>query len=503
MKSSKAQNSQIKFLIGRSAWIGAASIAIGCISTFGTSAPAAADTSAAATPAATPEQAADSLAAFETITLAPSASTAEPMLSMDDAATTAPAAAPAATPAPAPLPIDYSGDLWTRPALTGDWWGLRNNLEEKGITVNFNVVQVYQGVVNGGFNSVWQYGGRDDLTINLNTQEMGLWPGGFLNLEAESNFGNFLGVQQTGAILPTDMNGLFPLPNSHQYDLSALNYMQFIAPQIGFVAGKLATITDTSGDMNNFAHGKGDQQFMNTAFCFDPILAISVPYSTLGAGIILIPTSDPKQLIITASAFDAQGTSATSGFDTAFNGGTGFNLEGRYTTNFFNLTGHQLLGGVYSDKMYTSLDQGLRNIIIPRLPIEQSDGTWAVYYNFDQYIYQPDPTIDRGLGVFGRFGYTNSTANPLNAFYSIGLGGKGLIPGRDLDQCGLGYYYMTVSTAQIPATLGFHDSQGVEAYYQIAITPWMQLTPDIQVIQPSQVRTSPATVLGVRLNINM
>src|SRR5277367_6829055 len=76
---------------------------------------------------------------------------------------------------------DYSGDFWTRPALTGDWGGARTALENKGVTFNFDVTQVYQGVVNGGLDKSWEYGGRDDLTANLDTQKMGLWPGGFLN----------------------------------------------------------------------------------------------------------------------------------------------------------------------------------------------------------------------------------------------------------------------------------------------------------------------------------
>jgi porin len=61
------------------------------------------------------------------------------------------------------------------------------------------------------------------------------------------------------------------------------------------------------------------------------------------------------------------------------------------------------------------------------------------------------------------------------------------------------------------------DEQGFEAYYNIAVTPWMKLTPDLQVIRPAQkqvislntggitiVRTKSidtATVLGLRLQL--
>ena len=61
--------------------------------------------------------------------------------------------------APAPS-MSYSGDLWSRSTLTGDWWGLRNQLAEKGVTFDLNITQVGQGVVGGGKNGAWQYGGR-------------------------------------------------------------------------------------------------------------------------------------------------------------------------------------------------------------------------------------------------------------------------------------------------------------------------------------------------------
>jgi len=82
----------------------------------------------------------------------------------------------------------YSGDLWHRSTLTGDWFGARNDLAAKGITFDMSLTQVGQGVVDGGKDEGWKYGGRGDLTFNLDTQKLGLWPGGFLTVEVEGNF---------------------------------------------------------------------------------------------------------------------------------------------------------------------------------------------------------------------------------------------------------------------------------------------------------------------------
>ncbi len=397
------------------------------------------------------------------------------------------------------LSLDPFKNIATSPTLTGDWGGLRTQMANKGLTFDLTLVQVYQGALSGSADKGWNYGGREDININLDTQKMGLWPGGFLNIEGEGKYGEFVGVRQTGALLPADVNSLFPQSTINNFDLSSLTFMQFVAPQLGFYMGKLATITNDNGDANAFAHGKGADGFLNTNFNFNPILALTVPYSTLGAGMIIIPTSDPKEFIINLGVIDTQGSAGTTGFNTVFKGGTSYLAEGRYTTHFFNLTGHQLVGAAYSDQLYLNLGQNLRNLIIPGLPIQQHSGSYAGWYNFDQYVYQPDPKSDVGLGVFGRFGVSDGTANPIHYFASLGIGGKGLIPGRTNDQFGIGLYRACTSEARIPQVLGFRAAEGFEAYYEVAITPAVSFTPDIQVLEPSQQRLGTACVLGFRL----
>ena len=52
----------------------------------------------------------------------------------------------------APTPTPYSGDIWTRSTLSGDWGGLRNEMATKGVTLDMSITQVGQGVVGGGKN---------------------------------------------------------------------------------------------------------------------------------------------------------------------------------------------------------------------------------------------------------------------------------------------------------------------------------------------------------------
>jgi len=401
----------------------------------------------------------------------------------------------------------YSGDLWHRSTLTGDWFGLRNDLAAKGLTFDMRLTQVYQGIVSGGKDEAWKYGGRGELTFNLDTHKLGLWPGGHFTVEVEGNFTNSVNGL-TGALNPVNTNQIFPMPTGDNLNVPNVSFMQFFSPYAAVMLGKLSLLTPNSGDMNEFAHGKGDTQFMNGAFNINPVTLLTIPYSALGAGLIILPTKDPHAAIVGFSVLQSNGKASTSGFDDLHSNQLSFVGEARMRTNFFGLTGHQLIGGGYSNKTFTSLDQ---RIFVENRTIEEQKGSWNVYYNFDQYLYEPKKGSGQGIGIFGRFGASDGNPNPMHFFFSFGVGGKGMIPGRPLDRFGIGYYYMDVRqptfTGPVATRELLRDEYGIEAFYNIAITPWLQLTPDIQVIRPAQKETisgenvHTATVLGFRLQM--
>jgi porin len=415
----------------------------------------------------------------------------------------------------------YSGDLWSRSTLTGDWGGHRNEWDQKGITFDFNITQIGQGVVNGGKSGAWQYGGRGDLVINLDSQKLGLWPGGFFNLELEGNWA--LSVNQnTGALMPVNASQTIPLPPGDIFGVPAWNFTQFLSPYFGLSLGKFATVTNTSGDMNEFAHGKGATQFMNMAFNFNPLLAFTVPYSTLGTGAIVLPTKDPKEAIVTLFVMSGSGNPTTSGFGDLNGNDIVVAGEGRVRTDFFDLTGHQLFGTTFSNKKFTSIDQRLGSIIETRT-LKTEKGSWNIYYNFDQYLYEPKKGADRGVGIFGRLGVADGNPNFMKFFSSFGVGGKGMFESRPHDQFGFGFYYLNINNPSIRGPLQtrdfLRDEYGFEWFYNFAITPWALLTPDLQVIRGAQKdkvsigqdalglprlnRTSinTSTVLGLRLQL--
>ena len=407
----------------------------------------------------------------------------------------------------------YSGDFFRRSTLTGDWGGARNDLAAKGITFDASVTQVGQGVLSGGKDGTWQYGGRGDLTGHLDTQKLGLWPGGFLTVELEGNWADSVNGS-TGALMTANSNQLYPVPIGSNLALPALNFAQFLSPYFGVMFGKFATMTATSGDMNEFAHGKGDTQFLNLAFNINPTLLVTVPYSPLGAGVIVLPTKDPNEAIVSFIVAQVTAEATNPGFDNLYGDELTFAGEGRLRTGFFGLTGHQLVGGAYSNKEYTSIDQRV-SFPLRGQTLAPEDGSWVVYYNFDQYFYETEKGSGRGVGLFGRFGASDGNPNLMQYFYSAGVGGKGFFSSRPHDQFGIGYYYLDVQSPTLQGPLQtrsfLRDEWGFEAFYNVALTPWMLLTPDIQVIGPSQKRRAldlvrresvdTAVALGFRIQV--
>lgn len=395
----------------------------------------------------------------------------------------------------------WASDLCSRSTLTGDWGGKRTSLTESGITFTGNMTQIFAGVTNGGQQTGWRYGGHNDYVLNIDMDKAVGLKGNFIKIGAEHRYGQNIN-QLTGSLLPATLISGLPLPDSEKIYLTNVLITQFLSESFGVYFGKLDTL---DGDRNAFAHGRGNDQFLNTSLATNPALLRVVPYSTLGAGLIVIPAEDS---IVSIGILNSVDTASTVGFDELFNDGAVITAEGRFRTDFMGKPGHQLIGGAWSTREYSSLQQDPRVVFPPAgIPIATQTGSWAAYYNFDQYLVTDrcDPT--KGWGVFGRFGISDGNPNPVDWFLSFGLGGDSPIDGRKEDTWGLGWYMNSVSDELGPvvtAFLGVDDGQGVEAFYNYEVTPWFHLTSDIQYIHPSaRNRADDAMVVAFRAKIDL
>ena len=73
---------------------------------------------------------------------------------------------------------------------------------------------------------------------------------------------------------------------------------------------------------------------------------------------------------------------------------------------------------------------------------------------------------------------------------------------------GVGYFYDGLSSdfkrlVSVLPTVDLEDVQGVELYYNAAITPWFHLTADLQIVDNQNVADDTAIILGLRANVDL
>ena len=187
---------------------------------------------------------------------------------------------------PVDIPATWGGDILSRPRLTGDWGGLRDELGQKGIVLDVDLLLTPQVVMGGGRNTGGDFWGNLDYTINVDTQKLGLWPGGFLKVSADTGFGSNA-FQDAGTIVPVNTAALIPAPDDRTTALMNATLTQFLSPQLGLTAGKLNLLDAGETEF----YGNYRTQFMNTAFNFPMTFAL-LPLSTFGGGVVVLPRDD-------------------------------------------------------------------------------------------------------------------------------------------------------------------------------------------------------------------
>lgn len=408
------------------------------------------------------------------------------------------------------LPLeDYSGDLMNRSRLTGDWGGARALLAEKGVTLEVDWAQYFMAVVDGGNDRKFEYGGTLDYTVNLDLHRMGVMPGALVKFRAESVYGESLS-DEAGVISPVNVDMLFPLTNNAEDNITTITnviYTQFLSETLGIMIGKFDTL---DGDANEFGGHRGTRQFMNTSFVLNPVTGITTPYSTLGIGLLWMPN---ENVLLNVNLIDSEDSSTTTGFDTVFDDGTTVAAELYLQYQLFGQPGGQMFGFTYAfNGDFVILDAKQIKGLLPNVALATESDSWSVYWNLWQYIDIDeghgaidvfDGRTERGWGVFVRAGLADEDTNPVQGFISVGVGGRGLISGRENDSFGVAYYYAEGPDGALATLVGLEGSgHGVEMYYDIALTPWMHLTPDLQIIDPALSASDTVVVVGGRLVIS-
>ena len=392
---------------------------------------------------------------------------------------------------------DAASSIWSRPTLLDGAGGPKEALRNHGISIDVWQSQYYQGMTSGTGPHDFENGGKIDAFATIDGAKMGLWQGLYVNIHHEWIYGDDVN-HRGGTLLPVNSGLKFPDFGGFDHDTS-ITVTQVFNERVSLSAGKFNMLDVLS--KTPLLGGGGLDTFMNVGLAL-PVTGITPPY-VLGANLTI--KTDPA--VFSLFVHDPRNAQTWDVIETPFSDGTVVLGSITVPVKPFGLSGFQSVKAAFS----TQDGLNLADVPLLFLPPEaetiagRKDGRWYFGYAFQQYLYQDPANPQNGWGVFGQLGLSDGNPNPIEASWLAGIGGASPIAGREQDRWGVAYFRYNISDDLIEGidALGItlRDEEGVEAYYNLAVTPWFRLTADVQFITPGRAGREEATFLGLRTQV--
>jgi len=413
----------------------------------------------------------------------------------------APAPAAVAQPAAAPTP-----DFLHQDELTGDWGGARTTAKNKGVELESSLTQFYQGVSSGGTRTSSEYNGTAQALLKFDLGKLAGWQFWSAEIKAETRFGGPL-VTSTGTISPVNTAAIIPGADGTVFSVTAVNFTKLFP--INLKEGKLFALSFGRYNLldvidEDFFAGGGTERFLNIAQIGPLTVLRQVPLVTNAVTTAYIRGGEP---FITLAVMDPNDHSLDPGLSDLFADGVTFAPGINFPAKYFGKTAKHSFGGAITTKAYTPFD-AIRQAIIPGPPInpvEPQRGSWSINYTFRQSIVER--AARDGWGFFGQVSFADEGTSPITTFFDVGLGGNGLFTGRPRDEFGIAYAYTDLSEVLkdnldlLPLGGRLRVEHQLEVFYNLHLTPWFQLTGDLQVLRPNRPAADTAVVPAVRLRV--
>jgi porin len=397
--------------------------------------------------------------------------------------------------------------LWTRDTFTGDWGGSRTKLSDKGIDFDFRLSQYYQNVVGGGVDQTGEYGGTMDYRLNIDGGKLFGATGLAVNMHARSRFGQDI-TAAAGDLTLVNTGMLMPSPGDyHGTDVTGLTVgytFPFYRGRLGNVmAGKFDVIDLVTGFFPSVGYGQEGFMNANSMVTALPWFGAVAGLSLYGGWFVTINT----EFQAAESGFLFTGTQNVStswgSISDSFDDGTWFAGFHRFFWKMDDKTGYLMIFGGYSTKEQASNDPH-DFINLPGQGIESTEqkNPWdiALYVVQDVWQDKGDPTRKATMFIGGTMGPDNPQFAQWNMFANIQA--FGLNESRPLDAMGAAVWVGGLSPNfkdLVSPVVELRNLWGVEAYYKVAITKWLQLTPNLQLVKNGRKTNNLAVIPGVRL----
>jgi hypothetical protein len=303
----------------------------------------------------------------------------------------------------------------------------------------------------------------------------------------------------TAAIIPGSDGTVFSVTAVNFTKLFPINLKEGKIFAVSFGRYNFVDLLD-----EDFFAGAGTERFFNIAQIGPLTVLREVPLISNAVSVAYMRGGEP---LITLALLDPNDHSTDPGLSNLFADGVTFAPGINFPVTYFGKSAKHTIGGAITTKAYTPFD-AIKQIIIPGppiIPLEPVRGSWSASYTFRQYI------VERarrdGWGFFGQLSFANQDTSAITTFFDLGLGGNGLFEGRPRDEFGLAHAFTDLSEVlknnldllQLGGRLRVEHQ--FEFFYNVHLTPWFQLTGNLQILRPNRPAVDTAVVPGVRLRL--
>lgn len=390
---------------------------------------------------------------------------------------------------------------WHGDSASGQWGGLRDRAETRGVTFFADFTADNFWNTTGGLQTGHAYMGLLEFGVELDLEPLTDWWRGGTFKASGLHAHNIRGITID---LVGDLNGVSNIEAPEGTRLYELWLAQTLFND---------TVTLQGGSMladAYFAYNESAGTLVNAGFGWSQFIAANTgtivpafPFAALGARVAWRPID---QLEIQAAIFDGDSLDNAAGDIIDNPHGFEFNLDSQWfliseidwklnhAEGDTGLKGLYRLGGFYHAQNVDDLyqDANGNSWIVSGMDPKYYQGTYAIYIAGEQEVFREND--DQGLSLFARAAGLPSDRSLVHLVADIGLSYTGAIPGRDRDVASAGIVYVGISdehtrTEEVNNAVNgvsydaFSDHEMVfEFTYRAQINNWWYVQPDVQYI---------------------
>lgn len=373
-----------------------------------------------------------------------------------------------------------SQSIWEQKYLTGDWGGQRADLENEGVTFDFNYINDLQSDLTGNQTHHITNFGRIRGSVTIDLQKMADFDGKIF-VTGMWQFGKNLGAQLNTFTSPSSIAGY----NSFRLD-EAWYEQGLWEHKIRVKVGQIAAVNDF-GQTGLFL--MNDETGYSPNINFYPLQPFS-PAGKPGVVLTLDPSGKDEGIYVKGGVFTAYADAYhpdTSGLDwrNDFNYGAAGTVEVGYHAANGDYPGVYKLGVSFNDiSRYHDLQTGAAK-----------SGDLVAYFTYQKTVWRPlgaDGKLDRdrGLDLLLQAMGAPEDRNPIRFEGLLGAVYHGPFASRPQDKVGLGIIFADASSALssdnrhsgAPGSGSLGTQVALELSYQYNPTPWFSIQPDLQYI---------------------